>query len=126
MEIASVLVTSEAGIQKLVLPEEGPITKFGLPVEPQITQILMGETVSPGVGAGAVLPITGEVPQGAINGTNRNYSTSQQFRNNSLAVYANGLRMRAGVDFTVTGNSSFQMTVALLSGDSLTVDYIIL
>jgi hypothetical protein len=126
MEIASVLVTSEAGIQKLVVPELGPVTQFGLPVEPQITKILMAETVSPGVGAGGAAPITGETPQGAINGVNVTFVTSQSFRNNSLAVYLDGLRMRAGVDFNVTGNTTFQMVTAPLVGDSITVDYLIL
>jgi len=122
-----VLVTTEAGIQKLVVQEPSPITQFGLPIEPQIMRVLVAETVSPGVGAGAgAAGITGETPQGAIDGVNRNYVTSQSFRNNSLAVYANGLRMRAGVDFTVTGNDTFQMNSALVAGDSISVDYLIL
>jgi hypothetical protein len=124
--IASVLVTSETGITKLVIGEPGPITQFGLPSEPQITKVLMAETVSPGVGAGGAQAITGETPQGLINGVNTHYVTSQQFRNNSLALYANGLRMRAGVDFTVTGNDTFDMAEALQVGDSISVDYLIL
>lgn len=124
--IASVLVASEAGIQKLVIPEPGPITQFGLPIEPQITKVLIAETVSPGVGAGGAQAITGETPQGAINGVNQQYITSQQFRNNSLAVYVNGLRMRSGIDFNVIGNNVFSMIQALLAGDSISVDYLIL
>lgn len=69
--------------------------------------------------------VVGEVPTGLINGTNRNYTTASAFQTGTLGVYVNGLRMRTGPDFTITGANSFQMVQALLTGDSIYVDYII-
>lgn len=69
--------------------------------------------------------ITGEVPTGAINGINRDYITANIFASGSLQVYANGLRMRQGADYNITGAQNFNMLQALLTGDSLIVDYLL-
>jgi hypothetical protein len=67
----------------------------------------------------------GEVPTGAINGTNLVYGTASNYQSNSLAVYANGIRLRLTLDYTETGTNTFQMVTALLTGDKLLVDYLL-
>lgn len=68
--------------------------------------------------------VVGETPAGSIDGINTTYTTVGNFRNDTLAVYANGLRMKASLDFIVTGGDTFQMIEALETGDLLTVDYL--
>jgi hypothetical protein len=80
-----------------------------------------------------VLPVTavfrqiissvwGETPAGAIDGVNRTYTTTNPYI--ALGVYLNGLRLRHSDDYVETGNQSFQLLNAPLSGDSLSIDYI--
>jgi|SRR5215475_562648 len=76
-------------------------------------------------GAGGVALIVGETPSGAINGSNKDYTTANGFQIETLSVFVNGLHMRAGPDFTITGTQNFQMVQALLTGDSLSVDYVL-
>jgi len=74
-------------------------------------------------GSIGLIPVVGEIPAGLINGTNLAYTTANIFQSGTLAVYVNGLRMRIGPDYTITGAQSFNMVSALLTGDSLSVDY---
>lgn len=67
--------------------------------------------------------VIGEVPSGAINGTNKNFATASNFLAGTLAVYLNGVRQKLGLDFTAGINNTFQMTDAPITGDILTVDY---
>jgi hypothetical protein len=80
-----------------------------------------------------VLPVTavfrqiissvwGETPAGAIDGVNRTYTSANPYI--ALGVYLNGLRLRHSDDYVETGNQSFQLLNAPLSGDSLSIDYI--
>lgn len=70
--------------------------------------------------------VVGETPTGSIDGTNATYYTANNFRNNSLAVYLNGLRMRKTDDFNVFGADHFTMVMPPEPGDTLSVDYVIL
>jgi hypothetical protein len=77
------------------------------------------------IGGASGSRITGEVPTGAINGVNRDYVTASIFVSGSLQVYVNGLRLRQGADYNITGAQNFNMLQALLVGDSLIVDYLL-
>lgn len=70
--------------------------------------------------------ITGEVPTGAINGSNTSFTVlSAKYVANSLAVFVNGVSQERSVHFTETTPASgiFTMSDAPLSGDILTVSY---
>jgi hypothetical protein len=67
--------------------------------------------------------IWGEVPTGAINGTNKNFTTLNTYAAGQLAVYLNGVRQRRPDDYTETSSSAFQLVSAPLSGDIVSVDY---
>ena len=62
------------------------------------------------------------VPTGAINGINMAYATSVNFA--AIWVYLNGLRMKPGEDFSVTGANTFLFAYPPQTGDKLIVDYI--
>ncbi len=53
--------------------------------------------------------VVGEVPVGAINSTNAEYTTASDFQTGTLKVYLNGMRQKEGVsnDYTITGSNSF-------------------
>jgi hypothetical protein len=81
------------------------------------------KNVTAGGGGGGPGFVTGETPSGAINGINQDYVTGSVFITGSLVVYANGLRMRSGPDYVVTGSQNFQMVTPLTTGDNLMIDY---
>ena len=73
--------------------------------------------------------INGEVPQGLINGTNKQYTTQYPYQTYSLAVFLNGVKQQRDVDYVEDGNNeTFTMTNAPQSGpeqpDTLQVTYI--
>lgn len=63
-----------------------------------------------------------EVPTGLINSSNMDYTTAATFQ--KLWVWLNGLRMRIGVDYNLTGADSFSFLYPPTTGDSLLVDYL--
>lgn len=63
-----------------------------------------------------------EIPTGAVDGVNQDYTTAHNFQ--KLWVYLNGLRMRVGVDYTLTDAHTFHFLYPPSTGDSLLVDYI--
>lgn len=65
--------------------------------------------------------VRGEVPSGAVNGSNTVYTTAAAYT--ALAVYLNGVRQTKTVDYTETTGTTFTFTVAPLTGDLLLVDY---
>ena len=67
------------------------------------------------------VPVVSEIPAGDINGVNMIYTTANDF--SAIWVWLNGLRMKAGSDYNVTGANTFQFTYAPQTGDTLLVDY---
>lgn len=72
-----------------------------------------------------VVVIKGEVLTGAVNGTNKTFTTSVNFKAGTLTLYLNGLQQRVGVgnDYTVGGLNTVVMEIAPLPGDVLVADY---
>jgi ABC-type nitrate/sulfonate/bicarbonate transport system permease component len=64
-----------------------------------------------------------EVPSGTINGINATFTLMNTPINGSLHVFLDGLRMRPGADYTITG-STIQFTSTIpQNGGTLLVDY---
>jgi hypothetical protein len=76
--------------------------------------------------AGPVGSATGtiqtEVPTGLVNGSNRDFTVSEDFV--KLWVYKNGVRQYPSLSYIVTGSNTFQFVTAPETGDELLVDYI--
>ena len=74
----------------------------------------------PGVGF-----VDQETPSGAVNGVNASFTLSQSpSPSSSLAVYRNGVRLTAGVDYTATGTAiTFGPTLLPQTGDVLVCSY---
>jgi hypothetical protein len=86
---------------------------------------IMGPEGPPGsAGAGVVTIVVGEIPTGAIDGVNMNFTASANFHGSSLQVYLNGLRILETIEFTVTGPNTFQMIEPPWSGSRIQIDYI--
>jgi hypothetical protein len=129
-ETAEVLVSPDTPIElvsediyiEILVP---PVVYLDILTDLQVEEV----EVTPGypiyIGGTSGSRITGEVPTGAINGVNRDYVTANIFASGSLQVYANGLRMRQGADYNITGAKNFNMLQALLVGDNLIVDYLL-
>lgn len=84
-------------------------------------------TTGPCGGGGGSLPllVDGETPVGTVNGSNAvftlNYGPSPV---TSLRLYRNGILLKEGVDFTLTGNTITFLTAAIpAAGDVLQAGY---
>lgn len=66
--------------------------------------------------------VLAEIPTGLINGVNESFTTAFDFQD--LWVYLNGVRMKPGQDYNVTGSDSFQFLYPPQTGDMLIVDYL--
>jgi hypothetical protein len=68
--------------------------------------------------------LIGEVPAGSSNGTNAVFTLKYSPYSGTLAVYRNGLRLTAGLDYSATGNKiSFLSPSIPQLGDGLMADY---
>jgi hypothetical protein len=66
--------------------------------------------------------VRGEVPSGAVNGSNAVYTTAAAY-GTTLAVYLNGIRQKLTTDYTETTSTTFTMVTPPVTGDLLLVDY---
>jgi hypothetical protein len=62
-----------------------------------------------------------EIPAGDIDGTNKLFTIANEYISSKLTVYLNGLRE---INFTEKSDTTFELNVAPLEGDCVTVDYI--
>jgi hypothetical protein len=67
--------------------------------------------------------VYGEVPSGALNGLNKDFSTASPYSPLLLAVYLSGLRLRRTDDYVELSSTTFQLVNAPQPTDSLSVDY---
>jgi hypothetical protein len=76
-------------------------------------------------GTGGIVFVDGETPQGAINGSNTLFLLSAAPQPaGSLALFRNGMLLRQGVDYTVSGNTVVVTSAATPAmGDSLVAWY---
>jgi len=94
-------------------------TQFTFVTAPKATDTISIDYILPA----ATLPVVGEIPTGALNGTNKIFTTAYIYKPTLLAVFLSGLRLRHPDDYTETGSQTFQLVTAPLSSDSLCVDY---
>lgn len=64
----------------------------------------------------------GEVPSGAINGSNVTFTLANTPTAGSVKVYLNGIRLKATSDYTISG-ATITMTYAPDTGSTLLADY---
>lgn len=74
--------------------------------------------------SGGVTFITGEVPTGAIDGSNKTFTLANTPTSGSVKLFHNGLRLRSGAgnDYTVS-TATITMSYAPETSDSLEADY---
>lgn len=97
---------------------ENPVVDVG--VDEQIVSIITVE--GPAGPPGSGIQVLGETPVGAKDGVNTVFTTSGNYRANTIAVYLNGLR-----EFFYAETAARQITLEdpPHAGDTLHVDYVI-
>lgn len=98
-----------------------------VPLQLQLTTVVTllqvntpGPQGPPGIGTSGV--ILGEVPTGAIDGANQNYTALANFT--LIWVWLNGVRMKAGTDYNVSGANTIHFLYPPFVGSILTIDRI--
>ncbi len=72
----------------------------------------------------SVVPINGEAPAGAINGTNGTFTLHNLPLAAQVTVYRNGVRQTTGGDFNLSGQTlTFSSRAIPQAGDLISVDY---
>lgn len=81
------------------------------------------------VSAAATIYVTGairdynEVPSGSINGSNDTFNISRDFDPDSVTVTLNGLNLRYGFDYYLSGLRTVIFYISPLSGDVVLISY---
>ncbi len=73
----------------------------------------------------SIVQVHGEIPAGTINGSNAKFTVQNlPSPSTSVALYKNGVRQHAGIDYSLSGSTITFMTGSIpVTGDSLLVDY---
>jgi hypothetical protein len=102
----------------------GPPSEFNstLDVKQQGTNTSLTIFDNPGLLTTDTRIIEGEVPSGSINSSNVTYTLANTPIAGSVKVYWNGMKMRVGVGYTISG-ATITMTTAPETGDTLETDY---
>lgn len=68
--------------------------------------------------------ISGDIPQGLIDGINSLFITNFNFIPESVEVYLNGVRQKLIDDYQTIGNNNIQFLISPTIGESILIDYI--
>ena len=71
----------------------------------------------------SIIWVIGEIPMGAINGSNAAFQSAFSFDSASLQVYSNGLRLKILGDYNTSGNNII-LNFSPNSNESLLINYI--
>jgi hypothetical protein len=82
-----------------------------------------GPAGPPGTSSGSSSWEIGEVPSGAINGSNATFTSAFDFIPGKVTVYSSGIRLKLGTDFNTSGTRTIQLTFSPSAGESITIDY---
>lgn len=69
------------------------------------------------------MSIYGETPGGAVNGTNKVFTTAQPYISGSTRLFVNGARQDLGAQYTESSASHISFITAPSSGSTLLIDY---
>lgn len=68
--------------------------------------------------------VIGEAPTGLVDGTNKIFTTANNYQSGKIAVYRNGQRLTLNSDYTETAANSYELVAAPFVGDIITNDYL--
>jgi hypothetical protein len=84
--------------------------------------VTSGGTGGGGGGGGTSVPrFTSEIPTGAVDSSNRSYTTANAYQH--LEVFLNGLQQLVNVDYEETSTTTFLFAIAPTTGDTVTATY---
>jgi hypothetical protein len=101
-----------------VVVTEGQDINVGV-TEGETIDVNYGGCPTEGLNAGNF--IYDEIPGGTIDGTNKLFTIANEYISSKLTVYLNGIRE---INFIEKSDTTFELNVAPLEGDCVTVDYI--
>lgn len=68
--------------------------------------------------------VVGDVPAGAINGSNATFATTYNFIPGTVEVRLNGITLKLTDDYTTSGTQTINMVSSPVTGDKITTNYI--
>lgn len=86
-----------------------------------LQMLLIEPGATGGGGSSGPTMILGEVPSGAIDGSNRFYTTADAF--SALDIFLNGLHLQEAMDFETLSTTTFSLFEAPIVGDTLVINY---
>ena len=100
-------------------------TTYQFTSPPAVGMIIVVDYIKDSAGASfANQFVYNEVPAGAIDGVNTNYTSAFDYIANKIEIYLDGMRMQRGVDWVETGADTFQFTTPPAIGQILVMDYL--
>lgn len=89
---------------------------------PPRPEVILVETPAPNATTGQ--QVIGEVPSGAVNGSNATFTTEFSFQPESLRVYVNGIRQVIPDDYQSIGQFTIILAASPTVGENVQVDYL--
>lgn len=113
----SVIITAKSEAVNIgIQPSTGDVD---ITTIPQYITVQVGATVTTSSGSFVI----GEIPSGAVNGSNATFTTAQNFVPESVQVFINGVSQTNAVDYTTSGTTTISLNVSPVSGDYIRVNY---
>lgn len=113
----SVIITAKSEAVNIgIQPSTGDVD---ITTIPQYITVQVGATVTTSSGSFVI----GEIPSGAVNGSNATFTTAQNFVPESVQVFVNGVSQTNAVDYTTSGTTTINLNVSPVSGDYIRVNY---
>lgn len=112
----------------IIVQKEISIVEIGgedaVVVERDVVHVVsVGIQGPPGPSGDGVL-VFGEVPAGAINGSNATFVTEFEFVPESVQVFINGLAQIVTEGFITSGQQTIMLSVSPLAGEKVSVNYL--
>ena len=76
------------------------------------------------VTAGQANQVFGEVPSGAVNGSNATFTTAYNFVAGSVQVFVNGLLQKIITDYNTSGTTTILLAVSPTVNENILVNYL--
>lgn len=93
------------------------------PVVVPVLSVTVNPVVLQIAGGGGSIRVIGEVPTGAINGSNATYQSAFDFVPESVEVFAGGHRLTLLQDYNTAGTRTITLYTSPLTGENLRVNY---
>jgi hypothetical protein len=119
MSLSTEDITIITNPQNVQIAIEQPSGEVNIATYEQYITLSVGATVQTGTGTFVI----GEIPTGAVDGSNAIFYSLTAFTPESVQVFINGVNQINGIDFSTNGTTQILLNVSPVIGDYIRINY---